>query len=82
MIDLNTLLSPSVASLYTEVVADGINNRGQIAANGYLDSNPRYGQAFLLTSASRVPTPAPIWLLLGGLGSLAWKRLCQIKRPV
>jgi probable HAF family extracellular repeat protein len=86
MIDLNTLLSPSVASLYTVAVADGINSRGQIAASGYLNSNPRYGQAFLLTPASSVPTPAPIWLLLSGLGALAWKRkaacLRQIKRPV
>jgi probable HAF family extracellular repeat protein len=82
MIDLNTLLSPSVASLYTVVVADGINNHGQIAASGYLDSNPSYSQAFLLTPAPSVPTPASIWLLLGGIGALAWKCLCQISRPV
>jgi probable HAF family extracellular repeat protein len=78
MIDLNALLLPSVASLYTVVVADGINNRGQIAASGYLDSNPSYGQAFLLTPASSVPTPASVWLLLcglAGLGVFARKRV-------
>jgi hypothetical protein len=41
MFDLNSLLSPQQASLYTLTNANGINNAGQIVAIGYFDVRTR-----------------------------------------
>src|SRR5665213_610130 len=57
MLDLNTLIPSADASTYTLTDARGINNQGQIVANGYRtagSSFPRAYRAFLLT-----PTASP-----------------------
>lgn len=51
MLDLNSLLSPTQAALYTITSGRSINDSGQIAAVGYLNATS-HGRAFLLTSVA------------------------------
>jgi probable HAF family extracellular repeat protein len=64
MFDLNSLLSPSQASIYKLSVATAINDSGQIVVNGY-NSLTSHNTAFLLTPSM---APAPVVTL--GTGSL------------
>jgi probable HAF family extracellular repeat protein len=70
IVDLNSLLTTTDASLYTITSGSAINDNGQILAYGILDSTGQ-AQAFLLSMSPAVPLPASIWLMLGGLGGCA-----------
>jgi probable HAF family extracellular repeat protein len=67
MVDLNSLLSASDASLYTLTSGVAINDSGQILADGYNDSH-LYSYDYLLTPT--VPLPESAWLLLSGIAGL------------
>jgi probable HAF family extracellular repeat protein len=56
MLDLNTLLTQDSASQYTITSATGINDAGQIVANGYINETRQY-TAFLL-----MPIPSAVKL--------------------
>jgi probable HAF family extracellular repeat protein len=76
MINLNSLLSSNQASLYTITAGVGINDNGQIVADGFVDST-NLEEVFLLNPVNAVPLPAAGWRMLsglGGLGALAGKR--------
>jgi hypothetical protein len=78
MIDLNSELG-SAESIYTLVDARGINDSGQIVADGYVDATGQDAVFLLIPSnaASPVPLPATTWLMLSGLcivGALARTR--------
>jgi hypothetical protein len=66
MIDLNSLLSPSQASIFTLVTGQAINDGGQIVADGY-DSVTGQNATFLLT-----PSTAPAPVVTPGTGSLVF----------
>ena len=77
MLDLNTLLSHTdpLTGLITLTDATGINDSGQIVANGCYNDGSKC-HAFLLTTASPnvstdVPEPASLTLLATGLASSA-----------
>ena len=54
MLDLNSLLSPTQAALYTIISGQAINDRGQIAAVGYPNAAPSQSHSFLLTPSTTV----------------------------
>lgn len=66
MLDLNALVDPALG--WTILEADGINNKGQIAAYGYKEGVGF--QALRLDPVSNVPEPASSAMLLVGLGLL------------
>ena len=72
MIDLNSLLSASQQAQFTIQSGQGINDRGQIVADGIVDAT---GQrvAFLLnpTGIPAVPNPPSAWMMMLGLGVFA-----------
>ena len=70
MLDLNALLALDAAALYTIVEGQGINDSGQIVANGLVNATGQR-HAFLLTP---VPLPAAAWLFLSALGGLGCTR--------
>ena len=55
--------------MYTITVGQGINNGGQIVADGYLDATGE-DVAFLLNSTTPVPLPPAAWLMISGMGSI------------
>ncbi len=69
MLDLNALLSTTQASLYTITSGEGINDSGQIVADGIVNATDQE-VAFLLTPIAPVPLPATAWLMLSGLVGL------------
>jgi probable HAF family extracellular repeat protein len=80
MSDLNAMIGPA-ASLYTLVIALGINDSGQIVANGYINSTEQ-GVVLLLTPTNSwgnsTDGPIPLWALgalSAGLVGIASRRL-------
>ena len=63
MTDLNTLVTLPPGAFITQAVA--INDSGQIVANGYLNNQGQFKQAFLLN-----PVPEPSAAMLAGLAAI------------
>jgi probable HAF family extracellular repeat protein len=66
LFNLNTLTTGPLSAYVTLTVATGINDLGQIIADG-IDSRTGDNNGYLLTPVSSVPVPATAWLLLSGL---------------
>ena len=70
MNDLNSLMATTITGLVLND-ANGINNSGQIVANGKING---LTHQFLLTPATIVPLPNAFFIFLSGLGLLFYKR--------
>lgn len=79
MVDLNGLIDPALGITLTE--ARGINDEGQIVANGVPSIGSPLTRPFLLTPISAVPEPST-WALLGtpALLLLVWFRQHPLRK--